>query len=77
MSIVEIEKDGPSAKAGVQRGFVLTGIAGQPARNLRTVGDILSGSKTGDSVELSIIVARRVSSAFLELRQGAVEVRVR
>lgn len=77
MVITEVQKDGPAAAAGLQKGSVLTGIAGQPAKDLRAVGEILSGSKPGDAVALSVIVARRVGGSFLELRQGTIDVRVR
>ena len=72
-----VEKDAPAEKAGLQRGFLLSGIEGQSASGLQAIGELLCGKKAGETVHLSIIVPRRVNPGFVEFRQGTVEIPLR
>jgi hypothetical protein len=61
----------------LQRGFLLAAIQGQTVQNLNSVAAVLAGRNTGETVELSVIVPRRLGSSFVEFQQGTAEVKVR
>jgi S1-C subfamily serine protease len=71
-----VEKDGPADRAQVQRGFLLTGVDGQPTGDLSTAALLLSGKRSGDRVQLSVFGPRR-RLGYVEFRQSAVAVQVR
>ncbi len=73
----EVEKNGPAAKAQVERGFLVAALDGESASKLGTVTEILAAKKAGEKVRLSVIVPRRLGASFVEFRQGAVDVEVR
>jgi C-terminal processing protease CtpA/Prc len=71
-----VEKDGPADRAQVQRGFLLTGIAGQDTGDLATAALVLSTKQPGERVQLSVVVSRR-RLGYVEFRQGTITVQVR
>jgi serine protease Do len=75
--IDEVEKNGPAGRAKVERGFLLAAIDGRNATKLGAVTEILAAKKTGDTVNLSVIVRRRLGASFVEFQQGVVDVEVR
>ncbi len=75
--IEAVEAGSPAGAARLERGFLLTGIEGQPARELRIVGEVLATRKSGDTITLTVIVPRRLGGSYVEFRQGTVELRVR
>jgi S1-C subfamily serine protease len=75
--IEEVEKDGPADRGQLQRGYLLSSIAGQPTSEIKAAADLLSGKKKGEQVSLTVIVPRRLGANFMEFRQGKVEVTVR
>jgi S1-C subfamily serine protease len=74
--VEEVERGGPADQARLQRGYLLSEVDGQAAGELRVVAEILSSKKPGDTVHLAVIVPRRIG-AYVEFRQGAVDVVVR
>jgi serine protease Do len=72
-----VEAQSPAANAGFQKGYLLTGIEGATAADIRTVGEILAAKNKGDKVELALIVPRRRGSNYVELQQGSVQLEVR
>jgi S1-C subfamily serine protease len=72
-----VEKNGPADNAKLERGFLLLGIDDQRISGLKTVGEVLSGKKPGDTVQLTVVAPRRLGAGYLEFRQGTVEVKVR
>jgi S1-C subfamily serine protease len=77
MVVQEVEKNSPAERAQFQRGYVVTQVDGQPAGEIRTVGEILSGKQKGQSVTLAVAVPRRVGGNYIEFRQGTVELEVK
>jgi serine protease Do len=75
--VEEVEKNSPADRAQLQRGYLLAGLDGRSTTDLRAVTEVLSGKKKGDTVELSVIVPRRLGASYVEFRQGTVEVQVR
>jgi serine protease Do len=75
--VEEVDKGGPADRAGLQRGFLISGVEDQEAKQLRTFMTVLSGTRPGDTVRLTVIVPRRLGSSYIEFRQGTVDVRVR
>lgn len=74
----DVEKDGPADRARLQKGFMLTGIDGKGANNLRAVASALAEKKPGANAQLTVVVPRRQSGIFVEPpRQGNVNVQVR
>ena len=70
--IEEVEKNGPADRAELQPGYLLSGIDGQNAGQLRRVGGILSEKKPGAQARLTVVVPRR-----LDALQATVDVEVR
>ena len=65
------------ATSPLSRSHTPKGLDGQPAAEIRTVGEILSGKQKGESVTLAVAVPRRVGGNYIEFRQGTVELEVR
>lgn len=64
--IDEVLKDGPAARARLQRGLILRAVDGQPARSLLAVGDVLSNKQPGETVTLSVLAPRRAGPGAIE-----------
>ena len=45
---------GPAAKAGVQVGWIIVGIAGHPVANAAAIGQILASYQPGQQVVLTV-----------------------
>lgn len=69
-----VEEEGPADRAKIQRGCLLTGIDGQVAWDLWTVASVLSGKKSGEPVQLTLVVPRRWGGGYV---QGTATLRVR
>jgi len=52
-------------------------INGQRATKLRAIAEALLDKKSGDPVQLTVIVPRRLAASYMEFRQGTVELKVR
>jgi len=72
-----VEKNGPADSVQLQNGFLITAIDGQRTGDLMTVANILSRKKSGDRVQLSVVVRRRVANGYTQLQQGTATVQVR
>lgn len=72
-----VEKNGPADRAQLERGFVVTAIEGIKATSLKAVAVALSELKRGDTVNLTVVVPRRLGASYVEFRQGTVAVPVR
>jgi len=77
MLVEQVEKGSPAEHAELQKGYVVAAMQGQKVPDLRTAGNILTRVKKGETVNMAVIVPRRVGAGFLELRQGTVDVPVR
>jgi len=75
--IDEVEKGGPAEGAQLQRGYLVAAINGQRATKLRAIAEALLDKKSGDPVQLTVIVPRRLAASYMEFRQGTVELKVR
>ncbi|HMJ92182.1 MAG TPA: trypsin-like peptidase domain-containing protein [Candidatus Acidoferrum sp.] len=81
--VTGVERDSPAAKAGFQRGMIITAadgqttyFEGQEAPVYVPLARVLNGKKRGDKVQFEIIVPRR-SGRFVQLHQAKVEVAIR
>ena len=72
-----VEKNGPAAKAGLQRGYILSSIEGESPGELKRVAEVLADKKKGEIVHLTVVAPRRLDARFVEYAQGTVEVEVR
>jgi serine protease Do len=77
MVIDRVEPDSPAARAKLQAGFLLTGVDGADVNQLPAVADALSGKKSGDTAQLTVVVPRRFGDNSFEYRQGNVNLQVR
>lgn len=77
MLVEEVERDGPAARAGLQKGNLVTALDGQAARGMRLVADGLLEKKKGDSVQLLLVSRRQLAPGYVEARQVPVEVKTR
>ncbi len=75
--IEKVEKNGPADTAELQRGYLVAAVEGKPAGQLRALVEALAQRKKGDKLNLTVIVPRRLGAAYLELRQGTVDLEVR
>jgi S1-C subfamily serine protease len=74
--VTGVEEDSQAAKAGLQRGMLVTGIDGRLPADLSAVAKLLYPKKKGDRVQLDLAMPQRVGN-FNVLRQGAVELAAR
>ena len=74
--VSSVDRNSPSAEAGLQPGHVIQGVDGRALDDVMELAELLYAKKKGDKVSLNLITQRR-RGAFLELRRGAVEVTVR
>ena len=75
--IEAVEKNSPADRAQLQRGYLVAGIQGQRLQNLNSVAEVIASRNTGDSVQLTVIVPRRLGSSFLQFQQGTAELELR
>jgi serine protease Do len=75
--IDKVDANSPAANANLQRGYLLTAIDGDTANQIVSVAGALSDKKTGDTVQLTVLVPRRVSDNAFTAMQGSVSVPVR
>lgn len=72
----ELEKDGPAARAQIQAGMILTAVDSARVAELVNVANVLGNKKTGDPVQLTVLVPRKQGGNVL-LQQGMVTATVR
>jgi S1-C subfamily serine protease len=77
MVIDKVQPDSPAANANLQPGFLLTGIDGADVNQLSAVADALSGKKSGDTAQFTIVVPRQFGDNSFEYRQSTVNLQVR
>ena len=74
--VQSIEPNGPADKGKMREGYLVTGIDGQEAGEIRIVGEILANKKAGELTKITLVAPRR-RGAFVELLQGTVELKTR
>lgn len=72
-----VEEGSPAQRAGLRPGSLLSALDGQTAVDLRAVGEILARRRAGDTVQLTLVVPRRLGGSYLEVRQGTLQVQLR
>jgi serine protease Do len=60
--ISAVDANSPAATAGLERGFVVLGLGGQPAENLTAMAKALHPKKRGDKIVLNILIQRRLGN---------------
>jgi serine protease Do len=74
--IAGVEKGSPAAAAELDNGMLITGIDGQSTTSTVNAAKIISPKKNGDKVRIDVVFPRQ-RGAFIEFRQGTVELKVR
>ena len=77
MLVGEVEKGGPAAGAGLERGVLVTAVDGQTSAALLAVVEVLADKRRGDKTRLTVVVPRPMGGGFVGYRQGTVELTVR
>ncbi len=72
-----VENGGPAGQARLQPGMVLTGIDGYSVSNLANVAEVLGNKQSGDAVQLSLVLTRRLGDGAVELTPARVTVAAR
>lgn len=75
--ISEVEKDSPADRAQLRPGMILTAVDSAWVGDLVNVANVLGNKKSGDRVQLTLIVPRRVGQGANLFQQGTVVVPVR
>jgi S1-C subfamily serine protease len=75
--IEAVEEGSPAARAGLQRGYLLTALEGESTPHVKAVAEVLAESKTGDTMQLTVVVPRRLGSSYVEFQQGTALLQVR
>ena len=65
--VVSVVPDGPSAKAGLQQGDVITEINGKPASNADTLTETVMTTKAGDTVDVTYVRDGKTAKATVTL----------
>ena len=71
-----VDKNGPAAAADVQRGMLITSIDGQNTASLVAAAKRLYAKAKGERMQMEVIWPRQ-RGAFIEYRQGTVELILR
>ena len=74
--VAGVENGSPAAAADLKRGMLIRSIEGQNTANVVTAAKMLYGKPKGEKVQVEIIVPRQ-RGAFIEYRQGTVQISVR
>ena len=74
--VTGVEEDSQAAKAGLQRGMLVTGIDGRQPGDLCSAAKLLYPKKKGERVQLDLAVPQRMGN-FNVLRPGSVELAAR
>jgi S1-C subfamily serine protease len=74
--VTGVEEDSQAAKAGLQRGMLVTGIDGRQPSDLCSAAKLLYPKKKGERVQLDLAVPQRMGN-FNVLRPGSVELAAR
>lgn len=74
--VAGVDPNSPAEKSGLERGFIINAIDGQPVGDLVETAKIFYNKKANDKVELGVTAIRQVRGGFLQ-QQGAITVRVR
>jgi S1-C subfamily serine protease len=77
LRVSEVEKDSPAQRAQLQAGMVLTGVDSSGVDELVNVANALGNKKSGELVQLTLLVPRRLNSDYLALQAVKVNVPVR
>lgn len=67
--IANLQKDGPAAKAGLQRGDVVTSVDGEPIKSATELTKKIHATGPGSSVQLAMVRAGKQSSVSITLGQ--------
>ncbi|QQO24813.1 PDZ domain-containing protein [Bradyrhizobium diazoefficiens] len=67
--IANLQKDGPAAKAGLQRGDVVTSVSGEPIKSATELTKTIHATKPGSSVQLAMVRAGKQSLVSATLDQ--------
>jgi serine protease Do len=74
--IADVDRAGPAAEAGFERGMVITAADGQPTTRFVTLAELLAEKSKGDKVALDVLVPRQ-RGRFVQIQQAKVEMAVR
>lgn len=74
--VVQVDKDGPAAKAGIERGMLVTGVGAYRVRTEEDIPRNIQRLKAGEKIKISLSVIIR-NGQMLTARSGVVELTAR
>lgn len=75
--ITDVERNGPADKAGLKSGMFLAALRDQEARDLLAVANVVSSTRPGDSLPVSVVEPKRLGAGFVRYLQRSTTVTVR
>jgi S1-C subfamily serine protease len=73
--VSRVDKDSAAGRAGVEQGWLILALDGEPAGDIVAAAKLVQAHKKGDTVEAQVVVPRR-RGAFLTIQQGVVKLKV-
>jgi serine protease Do len=74
--VAGVDRGSPAGQAELQRGMVITSIDGQALSSVVTAAKLAYGKSKGEKIALEVVFPRQ-RGAFIEYRQGAIELKLR
>jgi serine protease Do len=74
--VAGVDRGSPAAQAELQRGMVITSIDGQALTSVVTAAKLAYGKTKGEKIALEVVFPRQ-RGAFVEYRQGSIELTLR
>jgi S1-C subfamily serine protease len=75
--ITAVEPRGPAARAGLRTGMFLAALGDQEARALLAVATVISATRSGDTLRVTVVEPKRVGAGFVRYQQQMLKVQVR
>jgi S1-C subfamily serine protease len=75
--ITAVEPGGPADDAGLRKGMLLAALGDQEARNLLSVANVISSTRAGEILSLTVVEPKRLGAGFMRYQQQTVRVTVR
>jgi S1-C subfamily serine protease len=75
--VTAVERGGPADQAGLRPGALVAALGDREARDLLTVANVVSSTRPGDLLSLTVVESQRFGSGLVQYRQRGVPLKVR
>ena len=75
--ITDVEPGGPAHAAGLRTGMLLAELGGQEARNILSVANVVSATRSGEVLPITVVEPQRLGAGFMRYQPQAAQVAVR